>query len=93
MPFVLVPAPFVIAKLIDYPLLVLRERVIQSLANLDDWILWSSSQASARQDCQQARSVLKSLRFQVNLDKLVLTPRQRLKWLEICNTKEGVCAP
>ena len=68
MPFGLALAPFVLTKLIAYLLSVLRETGIQSVAYLDDWILWSSSEARARQDCQQARSVLWSLGFPVNVE-------------------------
>jgi len=83
LPFGLSTVPWVFTKLLKFPLATLRAQGINTIAYLDDWIVWNQTADLLRQDVHTVTTHLQHLGFMVNQQKSVLTPTQSLQWLGI----------
>ena len=79
-PFGLSPAPLVFTKILKFPLTILREKQINTMAYLDDWILWSPSKETLAANIATTINLLGELGFLINLEKSHTSPTQDIQW-------------
>ena len=83
MPFGLTIAPAVFQGLMNHPLKLLKEKGINCIVYLDDWVTWGPSKETCQQSVNEICRVLKTLGFLINVEKSVLTPSQSITWLGV----------
>ena len=83
LPFGLTSAPYVFSRLMKYPLTILRKKGVNTLAYLDDWIIWDTSRTVLKEKIQMALDTLTSLGFIIHEEKCTLEPTQDLVWLGV----------
>ena len=71
------------ADVMEVPLRLLQDMGVHCICYLDDWLLWSVSEQTAKEHGALLVKVLSTLGFVVNQKKSVLTPTQSLEWLGV----------
>ena len=74
---------FMYADVMEVPLRILQEMGVHCICYLDDWLLWSISEQTAKEHGALLVEVLSGLGFVINFKKSVLTPTQSLEWLGV----------
>ena len=79
LPFGLSTAPLVLTKILKFPLTILREKHINTMAYLDDWMLWSPSKETLAANITTTITLLNQLGFLLNLNKFQASPTQNIQ--------------
>ena len=67
----------------NVPVMATQARGINSIAYLDDWLIWSSSREKCAEDAMFVKNQLQELGFRINNKKSQLLPSQNLEWLGV----------
>lgn len=78
MPFGLSVAPAVFTGMMNVALKKVREMNVNTIAYLDDWLLWGQTKNDCLVALKKVLSTLRNLGFLVNLEKSELIPQQTL---------------
>ena len=81
LPFGLSSAPYVFTRVLQYPLQLLRQKEVNTIAYLDDLIFWGRSKWEVRRALRIAKKIFTRLGFLLNLRKSVIRPSQGMVWL------------
>ena len=73
------PTPLVITKILKFPLTILRVKQINTMAYLDDWILWSPSKDTLAANIATTINLSGESGFLLNLEKSHTSPTQDIQ--------------